>query len=361
MRSGETIGNYESDEGDEKLEALHERYLVYMKEGVGDESGLSDEDEESVLIDLVCNSARVEEYWRKLSDFRQSPEGDAFIEESVVKALREQKDKTTTREDVWAYLVGRNIDKRWFDVLVRERPDIYAEDFEVMRKRMTPVCIDLIKSPEGGGLDRELFDALPDDSIDFANLNEAEITPVITHFVEVVARKMGLEECPSCEVTISKDERTIDVCSNEGKAYNDRTIKVDVNSHLSLAAIAETVVHELWHQRQKEIELREEGAMARKYKINHDFYIGSKNKEVGYDAYRAQLLEREAWYIGEQFGLMFRDDYFDRNPEKIDEMAKVYDEIYEGRYNPTDVMDGFDLKYYVVAKRLQLKRQKNNG
>lgn len=361
MRSGETIGNYESDEGDEKLEALHERYLVYMKEGVGDESGLSDEDEESVLIDLVCNSARVEEYWRKLSDFRQSPEGDAFIEESVVKALREQKDKTTTREDVWAYLVGRNIDKRWFDVLVRERPDIYAEDFEVMRKRMTPVCIDLIKSPEGGGLDRELFDALPDDSIDFANLNEAEITPVITHFVEVVARKMGLEECPSCEVTISKDERAINACSNEGKAYNDRTIKVDVNSHLSLAAIAETVVHELWHQRQKEIELREEGAMARKYKINHDFYIGSKNKEVGYDAYRAQLLEREAWYIGEQFGLMFRDDYFDRNPEKIDEMAKVYDEIYEGRYNPTDVMDGFDLKYYVVAKRLQLKRQKNNG
>ena len=58
---------------------------------------------------------------------------------------------------------------------------------------------------------------------------------------------------------------------------------------------------------------------------------------------------------------MFRDDYFDRHPEKIEEMAKVYDEIYEGRYNPMDAMDGFDLKYYVVAKRLQSKRQKNNG
>lgn len=184
---------------------------------------------------------------------------------------------------------------------------------------------------------------------------------MITHFVEVVARKMGLEECPSCEVVISEDKRAIYVCSNEGKAYNDRTIRVDVNSRLSLAAIAETVVHELWHQRQKEIELRGEGAMARKYKINHDFYIGSKNKEVGYDAYRAQLLEWEAWYIGEQFGFMFRDDYFDRHPEKIDEMAKAYDEIYEGRYNPMDAMDGFDLKYYIVAKRIQRKRQKDNG
>ena len=42
-------------------------------------------------------------------------------------------------------------------------------------------------------------------------------------------------------------------------------------------------------------------------------------------------------------------------------LLEVYDEIYEGRYNPMDATDGFDLKYYVVAKRLQSKRQKNNG
>ncbi|MCR4753274.1 MAG: hypothetical protein K5837_02520 [Candidatus Saccharibacteria bacterium] len=337
-------------------EDLHKSFVDYLV-GVGEEPKWRDEEQlDSVLDELMDSRGARDKLREELAEFTSSPEGSAYVEDSVAKYIGGERDSLSLRQDVLRYLVIDIIDKKWADFLAQKRPDIYRPDEQAVKNGIKQDVVNLLRDPEKPGLDRRIFDALPEGSIDFAHLDIEEVTPVIENFVRVVAEKMGLESVPEVNVTVSNDVRHKVYCHNEGSASTvDNAIKVDINSHTSLSEVANTVTHELWHRRQAMDKDYEGDELAQQLYINNIYYIGSKND---YAAYRSQLVEQQARYVGNQMGAFFRMDYLDRHPEKVAEMAEMYAKIENGEYDPAKVEDGLDAAYYRDARNMLARLQK---
>lgn len=270
-------------------EDLHKSFVDYLV-GVGEEPKWQDEEQLGSVLDELMDSRGARDKLREeLAEFTSSPEGSAYVEDSVAKYIGGERDSLSLRQDVLRYLVIDIIDKKWADFLAQKRPDIYRPDEQAVKNGVKLDVVNLLRDPEKPGLDRRIFDALPEGSIDFAHLDIEEVT------------------------------------------------------------------HELWHRRQAMDKDYDGDELAQQLYINNIYYIGSKND---YAAYRSQLVEQQARYVGNQMGAFFRMDYLDRHPEKVAEMAEMYAKIEKGEYDPAKVEDGLDAAYYRDARNMLARLQK---
>lgn len=347
---------FNSGENESSEENLHKSFVDYLV-GVSEEPNWQSEEQmDSVLAELANSRSARDKLREELAEFTSSPEGNAYVENCVAKYVSGERDSMSIREDVLSFLVRDVIDKKWADFLAQKQPDIYKPDEQSVKDGLKQDIVKLLLNSERRGLDRRLLDALPDGAIDFAHLDVEKITPVIEGFVGIVAEKMGLENVPEVAISVSYDEREKGYCHNTGSSSGglDR-ISIDVNSHSSMAAIADALSHELFHRRQTGVQDYDAGGLAQKLYINRQYYI---DPEVDYERYRLQLREMQAWYVGEQVGALFRADYLDRHPEKVAEMAEMYAKIENGEYDSAKVEDGFDAAYYRDARDRLARLQK---
>lgn len=353
MRGAEKLKSSELESSAEDLRKCFVDYLV----GVGEKPNWQNEEQEDAFLSEIANSLDARKGLREeLADFTASPEGMSFVEDSVAKYICGERGSMSLREDVLCFLVRDVVDEKWATFLAQKRPDIYKVDIDNVKKDIIKDVASLLTAPDGEGLvwDTTLYDALPEGAIDFAHLDVEKITPVMEKFVNVVSEKIGLEKAPAIEVSVSDDERDTIYCCNTGRSSTERAaISVDVNSHSSLAEIADAVGHELWHQRQNNDKDYDGGDLAQRLYINKAFYIRS---EVDHNLHRSQLSEMQAWYVGEQLGAFFRERYLDRHPEKIAEMAEMYTRIENGEYSPAKREDGLDAAYYWSARNRLVRR-----
>ena len=82
------------------------------------------------------------------------------------------------------------------------------------------------------------------------------------------------------------------------------------------------------------------------YEINEKSYYSSS---MDYDAYMKQLIEKEAFAIGDAIGNLYRMADLETHPEKISNLKKKYFEWLSDKYEPIETEDGIDYKYLVLA------------
>ena len=130
MKHAESFGRSEVESSEEDLHKSFVDYLV----GVGEEPKWRDEEQLGSVLDELMDSRDARDKLREeLAECTSSPEGSAYVEDSVAKYIGGERDSLSLRQDVLRYLVIDIIDKKWADFLAQKRPDIYRPDEQAVK------------------------------------------------------------------------------------------------------------------------------------------------------------------------------------------------------------------------------------
>lgn len=100
-----------------------------------------------------------------------------------------------------------------------------------------------------------------------------------------------------------------------------------------------TLAHEVWHKHQFQANVLE-------YQENYRYYIEDK---VDYDAYRDQLVEKEAFMMGEIVAYIFRMAYLKARPAMLEEFVAEYKKWIQGDYSFIKKNRQFDAEWLCAA------------
>ena len=237
-----------------------------------------------------------------------------------------------------------------------DHPDVFNPSIESIRETTEPF-LELIRQDTEG-----LINIAQKLESDQANQESLELA--VAFFCE----KFGVESAPTIGHFAEDEER--DGCQGDYNQYSNHIRIRQLDSPGNLDAYIDTLAHEVWHAHQAEYETEhcDDGndydELANKYRLNH---VHSQKSSVDYDAYRNQLVEKEAFYIGDEVADIYRHAYLSAHPEKVKLLHKKYLAWVWTKYNPKQ--DGIDYKMLIVAhndfkrngkRRGKLSRKINN-
>lgn len=175
-------------------------------------------------------------------------------------------------------------------------------------------------------------------SIDF----EKTTTKQIQKLVDFLAVKFGIgDDIPQVRITLHLDRDCL------GLYYErENRIEISMGHKTSIAELVSTIAHETWHAHQ--YHNRENEA----YEYNNSHYVDFK---MNWDLFKKQLIEREAFEVGEQVSNLIRKNYLASHPEEIPRMAKAYK---KKGFQPDF---GLDEGYYKMAYEMHNKPQPHRG
>lgn len=230
--------------------------------------------------------------------------------------------------------------KQRLDEFAGEHSEIYAPTNENINRATKPF-IDLIRSDIDGLLNTM-------DGIEKGELTHDNIYRVIGFFAE----KFGVADVPDLELVYDTDNdgpgsrRTI----KGSYSLGSNTVNIMPSRISSAAKMVAIVAHEVWHAHQ-----RYHRDNNNNYKLNFTNYYDSS---LDYDAYRNQLVEKEAFTVGETVGTMYRGAILDKDPRIVAELNDKYRDWVDGEYDPYETDDGIDATYLILAHRKYVEYNK---
>ena len=217
--------------------------------------------------------------------------------------------------------------KQQIDKVAEERSDIYAptdekiihtmEPFSELIRQSSEEILKLGAKLEGGEIPGE------------------SVSSLVRFFSEVY----GVQEAPAIELIEDGDAD-----GSYSHADNKILLKYTADGKNSIADIADTIAHETWHAFQHQCKNSRED-----YRINFNNYYRSS---MDYDAYCNQLVEKEAYLIGDMVGETYRREFLRAHPELLQDLNQRYYEWLDGKNDPGETEDGYDYKYLVMAHEI---------
>ena len=224
------------------------------------------------------------------------------------------------------YLMYR---KSEIDLAAEKRADIYAPSDEEVKRNVTPF-VELVRSDIGSLLEIG-------SKMEIGNISEEDVSEIVDYF----CIKFGVDERPKTELAEGSN-----LSGNYNSYYN--RIRVKICKTNSIAELISTVAHEIWHAHQ----FRSDSEL---YEYNFKNYYRSS---MDYDAYRGQLVEKEAFFLGDSIGRWYRKADLEAHPEKIPSMLRLYDKWLDEEYVPGKAEDGLDYEYLCIANESFRQRRK---
>lgn len=230
--------------------------------------------------------------------------------------------------------------KQELDEFAGKHSEIYAPPDENINRATKPF-IDLIRSDIDGLLNTM-------DGIEKGELTHDNIYRVIGFFAE----KFGVADVPDLELVYDTDNDGPGSRRTTMGSYSlgSNTVSIMPSRISSAAKMVDTVAHEVWHAHQ-----RHHGDNNNNYELNFTNYYDSS---IDYDAYRNQLVEKEAFTVGEAVGVMYRGVILDKDPRRVAELNDKYRDWLDGEYDPYETDDGIDVAYLVLAHRKYVEYNK---
>lgn len=239
----------------------------------------------------------------------------------IYKPSSEEWDLISTDKNFYESDEYNTYKKQEIDKISAERTDIYAPSDEKIRLTIEPF-IKLIE--------RDAQKLLEVGSKLENELSEDNFFEVMKFFTD----KYGIQDVPSLILT---HEDSV----NGRYSPSHNRIKLKIKKTNSIAEYIQTIVHEVWHAHQHQCESENDN-----YRINNEYYYKSS---MDYDAYKNQLVEKEAFAIDNAIGDLYRRVDLKMHPEKIPALTKKYFEWTYGKYVPSRTEDGIDAKYLVLV------------
>lgn len=208
------------------------------------------------------------------------------------------------------------------DDVSKNYPEIYAPSAELIQRNIQPYVESI----------REDCAILYD--IGCSMEKDGVTEDKVSRLVEFFAEKF--------EVTIPPKISFIKETDDDGDAYHSnfkKEIGTRIDKTRSVAQIIGTISHEMWHAHQHESEKME-------YGINFDYYYEGS---MDYDKYYNQLVEKEAFAMGDSISDIYRRLDLEKHPERIPDLRRKYKEWIGRRYYPGETEDGLDYKYLIMA------------
>ena len=213
------------------------------------------------------------------------------------------------------------------DDVSRKNAEIYAPSDELIQRNIQPyvesiredcaILYDIGCSMEKGGVTEDN----------------------VSRLAEFFAEKFEVTILPK----ISLVKETDDGCNGYYiDSKNEMVIRIDKTR--SVAQIIGTISHEMWHVHQYKSEKTE-------YGINFDYYYESS---MDYDKYCNQLVEKEAFALGDSISDIYRRLDLEKHPERIPDLRRKYKEWIGERYCPDETEDGLDYKYLIMANEFKI-------
>jgi len=211
----------------------------------------------------------------------------------------------------------------------RRRPDIYMPQDEQIQRNISPY-LEVIRE------DSETLYKLGS-----AIEHGADAESAIKNLMEFFASKFGVEDTPVLLLETKSDGED---CGGYNFYHNRLRCVIDKNG--SVADIVETIGHEMWHAHQHR-------ANNELYDANNRYYYTAS---IDYEGYRGQLVEREAFEIGDAISDLFRRKDLEEHPERIPDLEKKYHEWIDNKYFPSKTEDGIDYEYLILAHEMKPKK-----
>ncbi len=217
------------------------------------------------------------------------------------------------------------------DLVAKGRADIYAPIDKEVKRNLAPF-VELVQSDISTLLD-------VGSKMEIGNISVENISELIDYF----CAKFNVDEKPKVELTEKGDSSCSNDCSR---------IKIRINKTGSIAGLISTISHEVWH-------IHQYGSDSELYEYNFENYYQPSMDYDTYKAYRTQLVEKEAHFLDESIGRLYRIADLKSHPEKIPNLLKLFSEWLAKKYDPEGVEDGLDFEYIRIAAQIEdLKNKK---
>lgn len=223
--------------------------------------------------------------------------------------------------------------KEKIDSVAKGHADIYDPIDKEVRRNLAPF-VELVQSDISTLLDIG-------SKMKISNINEENISELMDYF----CAKFNVDEKPKVELV----ERGDSSCSN----YHNK-IKIRVNKMGSIAGLISSISHEVWHIHQ----YRSDSEL---YEYNFANYYQPSMDYDARKAYRTQLIEKEAYFLDESIGRLYRIADLKSHPEKIPNLLKLFNEWLAKKYDPEGVEDGLDFEYIRIAAQIEDLKNKQKA
>ncbi|MBQ3261469.1 hypothetical protein IJH29_02340 [Candidatus Saccharibacteria bacterium] len=195
-------------------------------------------------------------------------------------------------EDFYTSEEYKKYRKEVVNKFIEEHQDIYEPNLHMVAERIRPG-----------------IEAVRDDKEGLLRIGEIIKADMQSEFALAIgasyfAKKFGVKRAPMVTL-VDEDDKGF---AGQG-AYNSHRNEITcrISESDSVAQILDTLAHETWHARQHESE-------DEKYKDNFEYYCTA---EMDYDGYRKQLVELEAFSVGEGVARLFRRAYIEKHADEI--------------------------------------------
>lgn len=317
--------------------------LAYLENGTP--HNLSEDRLEELMLEIIRDAKVKHSYEEALSPFYASEDGQAMMNDYYLSILHEDLDHISPREDILGY-IGRR-ERCPVDLLKQERPDIYSVSDQEVRDRMRPIAVEFITNHFN-----DICKFCDENPIDYENYDQEKVMQFLSEVYDRIAEGLKIESKPRLQICFkdgTKRGEAAGCCLDSGDA-----VQIIASPYKSTGCIVANLCHELWHKRQHELEDYDDtSGIGSKYAINNALYV--KNT-VDAAAYRGQLVEKEAYYLGNNCHQWFVLEYLERNPDKIDELAAKHSRAVNGELDPDSTADGFDMVYYEEAAKIKAEQ-----
>ncbi len=312
----------------DNIESDRSALLAFLENGTP--HNLSEDRLEELMLEIIHDPKVKHSYEEALSPFYASEDGQAMMNDYYLSILHEDLDHISPREDILGY-IGRR-ERCPVDLLKQERPDIYSVSDQEVRDRMKPIVVEFIT-----GHFNDICKFCDENPIDYENYDHEKVIQFLSEVYDRIAEGLKIESKPQLQICF-KDEikrgKLAGCALDSGDA-----VQVVASPYKSTGDIVASLCHELWHERQHELgDFDDTSGIGSKYAINNALYVRST---VDSAAYREQLVEKEAYYLGNNCYRWFVLKYLERNPDKIDELAAKRSRAANGELDPYSTADGF--------------------
>jgi hypothetical protein len=226
-----------------------------------------------------------------------------------------------------------------------DHPDVFNPSIESIKETTEPF-LELIRQDTEGLINIA-------QKLESSEANQESLELAVAFFCE----KFDVKSAPTIGHFAEDEER--DGCQGTYNKYSNHIRIRQLDSPGNLDAYIDTLAHEVWHAHQAEYETEhcyDDDELANKYQLN-DIY--PQKSSVDYDAYRNQLVEKEAFYIGDEVADIYRHAYLSAHPEEVKLLHKKYLAWVWTKYNPKQ--DGIDYKTLIVAHHDFKRNGKRRG
>lgn len=235
-----------------------------------------------------------------------------------------------------------------------DHPDVFNPSIESVKVTTEPF-LELIRQDTEGLIDIA-------QKLESGKMNQESLESATAFFCE----KFGVRTVPTVE-SFTDDSK----CKGKYNQFLNhiRICRPESYSIGNLTDVINSIAHEVWHAHQQQLQTEQHedsdnNELANKYRLNNAY---PQNSSIDYDAYRNQIVEKEAFHIGDEVEDIYNRAYLSTHPGQVKFLRKKHAAWIRNEYDPEQ--DGLNYKMLIIAyndfkrngkKRGKLSQKINN-